>query len=217
METFKKINIKGKDYGLDFVEGRNITITDLGNGYQIDNTRDYISGDVVCTSTNVNPSTMLGGEWELIDKELKNIKYKNDDIIDVNYDNCTLVDATAYTAGHNIHISLYFRILKEIKDETINFGKLKLNNLGISKLAFQINTIFLSDGGNSIAFMEIPSSGEINSSDVISRNTVNDTIKTTYVDNGKTNKTNIYGEINSIVVSDHMLDEFCGKFFWKKL
>ena len=160
-------------------------------------------GDIVITSTNTNPSSRLGGSWELVDKEFINIGTSS-----VGFepsDNIKNVTASFTRSGHSIILNLAFTTNSELSDTTVLLGTLNFEELGVTKLGFNVRDVGFSDPGNSILMLYVSSStGELSCVDIVGASTV-------AADN------TCYATITFQFFSNYMLDEACDKFYWKKV
>ncbi len=179
----------------------NVTINDELVNKQI--------GDIVITSTNKNPSSRLGGTWELIDKEFIDLVTSSTDSTyfssssSITFDNIYIM-----RTKHNLKLRLGFTTKVELSDSTVSIGTLNYNNLGIDNLAFSLyNLVGATDGGNGLIQMQINySTGELTSVDVIPKGTATTISSGAYC----------YLLIDILLTNELILDESCDKFFWKK-
>lgn len=174
----------------------------------------YEIGDIYITTTNTNPNSRLGGEWELIDKHFKEWSYYSSDIDEISeYVTPNLDNATPYAFGiirgpHSVYIRYYFRNSVTLQEQKISIGHLKFEKFGINNgLYFGIYDVF-AGSEEGIALMNVSSTtGEMYSSDAI----------------GKPNadyipiNTQVRFEVEARMPQKYMLDEHCDKFFWKKI
>lgn len=162
----------------------------------------YPIGSVYMTSTNENPSSYLGGTWELIDKEFiptygaaTVTKTSSAESVTVNYER----------AGHTIVLHVSVVNNGQVDDDTSNFGTIDWTSIGLSANAgYSMNFSAWTDGGNCVAMMRITYAGIINSYDVIPDN---------YISDGQT----INADCTMSVVPSKMADEACNKFYWQRV
>ena len=176
----------------------------------------YVVGNVLITSTNENPSTYLGGSWELIDKEYKSAFIYGDKSNDYYDKTMVTIDDKYYTnnngidivrAGHTITIRLNISLNYEIlPDENLAIGFLHFSNLGCKKLAVKnLPSLAFNDGTGNGAFWYIDANeGYLN--------IIEDLRGKGFV---KGNELNFYVELN--IPYQYMLDDFCDKFYWKRI
>ena len=176
----------------------------------------YVVGNVLITSTNENPSTYLGGSWELIDKEYKSAFIYGDKSNDYYDKTLVMIDDKYYTnnngtdiirTGHTItirlNISLNYGILPDV-----NFviGVLHFSNLGCKKLAVSnLPSLAFSDRTGNGAFWYIDANKGL-------LNIIEDLRGKGFA---KGDALNFYVDLN--IPYQYMLDEFCDKFYWKRI
>ena len=176
----------------------------------------YVVGNVLITSTNENPSTYLGGTWELIDKEYKSTFIYGDKSNDYYDKTNVMIDDKNYTnnngidivrTGHTITIRLNLSLNHEIlPDENVAIGFFHFSNLGCKKLAVHnLPSLAFDDWTGNGAFWYIDANeGYLN--------IVEDLRGKGFV---KGNALNFYVDLN--IPYQYMLDEFCDKFYWKRI
>ena len=170
-------------------------------------------GSILTTSTNTNPSSTLGGTWELIDKAFKT------DYITLNSSywtskNATLDNATSGLTStvsltdHSINIRLKLNVTTALSDTEVELGTLKLNSIGISRLPYSIfYGVAQSDGGQCVINYSVAyETGTVSVYDVINID------GTHSMDSGQYFFINVQEDIPY----DLMLDSFCDKFYWKR-
>ena len=97
-------------------------------------------GDVICTSTNTNPSANYGGTWELIDREFSPMSYNSSDTGAVDpstyFTKTTQMTALNNLAwkrsGHEIWIRIRFTIANALGTTDRNYGQFILTALGMT-------------------------------------------------------------------------------------
>lgn len=172
----------------------NVTINDELVNKQI--------GDIVITSTNENPSSRLGGTWELVDKEFSNIYTSS-----IGFEpssNIKNVTAAFSRSGHTIILNLAFTTNTELTDTTVLLGTINYAEIGVSRLTSNTRDVGFSDPGNSVLMLYVHySSGELSCIDVVGSSSVAQDLT-------------CYATIPFQLVSNYMLDSACDKFYWKK-
>lgn len=163
-------------------------------------------GTVIITSTNTNPSSNLGGTWELIDKEFESEASDSNDMFSANSNNCELTSCYYTRSNHSIQIRLYFTNKVALSDTTVNLGNFDLENIGVTSLPFGLNNLLgSSDGGNAIFISTLDySNGELDVIDIIGKN---DSIATN-------SSCRLVFEIEATFSG--IIDSFCDKFYWKR-
>lgn len=170
----------------------------------------YPIGSVYCNSTNTNPSEKLGGTWELIDKGFKAGTTE------------TTQDATEYLStfniasvrgGNTIRLRINVTTAKDIGETTVNLGTVDLAKHGLIKdsTGFFPYTVYgsvaMSDGANAVILVYFTSNGVIQIADSFTSAGVHT------LPSG----TPFYINVVLPVTPSQMLDEFCDKFYWKRI
>ena len=179
------------------------------DGYE--EVEEYI-GEIIITSSNINPENHLGGTWELVKKEFSEYA-KSHTIGSANCPftkNSNVTNGELYVIrnGQNIRIRLDIVNAVALTDSAIEIGTFNWNALGITgTYASIIGMVGSSDGGNAIVQYEIHNtSGLMKTIEVIPK-----------TDGGSVAiGSSIYFPFDITIDSDHMLDEACDKFYWKR-
>lgn len=164
-------------------------------------------GDCVVTTTNVNPSSALGGTWELIDKEFTPSTSTRYEAV-VTLDNAS--SATVYVSrnGHILALEYAVTTNVELGDTAVTLVTLDYSSVGVSRIAHSEYCLLESDGGNGIVMASLGvTNGALNSYDVVTK-TSGGTIAS-----GST----LNGIIHCPVHYTQMLDSFCNKFYWRRV
>lgn len=166
----------------------------------------YPVGSVYCNSTNTNPADILGGTWELIDKEFKSTAYSDDGTKGAfAHDTTNISGYQVYNiyGGHTIRLRLGFTPKIAFTDDSaVNIGNFDFSKIGVSGFYHSIISVpAMSDAGNGLVMTTISNAGEI---------TVNDVVKSTVANQM------LYVNEEVTCKYDNMLDEFCDKFYWKR-
>lgn len=172
----------------------------------------YPVGSVYISSKNVNPSTQLGGTWQLIDKKFATLlKYCDTPGQCTEYfvptENISWSSIMVLRQGKRVRIRLYFSNLVMLNDTTIQLGTFQLNALGInSPLPYNLyNQLAGSDDGNGASMIRVSTNGNLSSVDVVGR--------TATIVAGSHLAYDFIYDVNM----DKMLDEACDKFYWKRI
>lgn len=167
----------------------------------------YPIGSIVATSTNTNPSTELGGTWELIDKEFKSEASSSDDLFTANSTNCELSSCYYTRSGHSLQIRLNFTNKVALTDSAVDLGNFNYDELGITTMPFGLYyELGTTDDGNGIFLFYVDyESGNIESREVLSKN-----------DNSIAVDSSCYLLFEFVVTQSRMIDSFCDKFYWKR-
>lgn len=164
-------------------------------------------GDVVITSTNVNPATDYGGTWELIDKEFKS-QYRYFNVSNTTYitkNNASDGDFRIFYNSHSLHVDGTLKVSTALSDTAVNIATLKFPTLGLS-LESSYFFVGWSDGGNALAMLQMTSAGIIQCVDVVGKSS------SATIASGQT----IYFEFAINARYTNMNDSECDKFYWKK-
>lgn len=197
-ETYVRILGDLKVRGNTTING-NLTLNDELLNKQI--------GDIVITSTNENPSSRLGGTWELFDKEFSYKGGTFDNCFTSNTSNVKSYDFKFVRSGHNIFIRLNVVNKVALTDTTIDLGKFNWEVLGFRSLYYgMFELVGASDGGQALVMARIQASGEMTTTDVHNINGSHN------IGAGSVTYWNFSYPIHYEV----MLDEACDKFYWKK-
>lgn len=164
---------------------------------------------VLITSTNTNPSSTLGGTWELFDKGFKQkVETFSTDYVTLN-ENCSAVSGNIYWHNSRIWMNISFTPTVALTDSTLQMFTFDLSKLGITGFAISNNYFSsMSDGGNVVVTYRITAAGVFSTTDVIVRGSAEASLATGY-------NPNVQFEIP--VLYNAMLDSFCDKFYWKRV
>lgn len=183
-----------------------INATNLNNNFDV----MHPVGSVLITSTNTNPSSELGGTWELIDKEFKEIKIDDQTgtYFTKNETNTTSFRLYAIRNKKSISCRLNVTNKVEFNDNAITLGTLNFEQLGITRLYYGlISAVASTDGGNGVFQFGVNwETGVVESVDIVSK---------TGVESIPTNSS-CYMHFELACHSEYMLDSACDKFYWKR-
>lgn len=174
----------------------------------------YPVGSIYITSTNTNPSSELGGNWTLIDKNFTSYikKYTNsDDIlqyITILNDAIEVNELVIRRIGNNLNIRVYLTTLVDITDEKIDVAQLNLDKLGATTLHYsQPLSVFGSDDKNAVIIGGVLYDGIIQFVDTIVRER-----STALLPAGATTYIHFSTNLNYTA----MIDSYCNKFYWRR-
>ena len=174
----------------------------------------YDIGDICITSTNVNPASRLGGTWLLIDKEFlplgKTLEQGTD--YTINTTNCKPESSiTMLRSGHSINLRVAIHNAVEIGDSTLELLTLNYSSLGISDTGYTHGNITgFSDGGQGVVSFSLSyDTGVLQTNDAI--------VKSTVTSGTIPANTTMYLNFTMPILRTDMLDEACGKFYWKRI
>ena len=172
-------------------------------------------GSIICMSSNTNPSTLYGGTWILVDKELS---YRWHDLYASGGWSATYANAQttagARIGGHAIDIRLELTPTTALSDSTIELGYINPNALGITEFPIAYRYVpFSCDGGgvNDVVGQTIIAAN--------GRVTVEDIWAATA--NGASHAFASGGILALIyhfssIPFNYMLDSYCDKFYFKR-
>ena len=183
------------------------------NATNLNNNFDSVNpvGSILITSTNTNPSSELGGTWELIDKEFTSYSITdsgNGDIFQKNTTNVGDYNIYFTRSGHSIMIRLMCKNLVELNDDAVELGNILFEKLGISRTYYSLYShLGGTDGGNAVVQCTLNyTSGLVTVTDVLHK----------VVGSNVATDSEIYFEFNLTLHRSHMLDDACNKFYWKR-
>ena len=168
-------------------------------------------GSVVITSTNANPSSRLGGTWELIDKNFswwavfwENANANNPFEKSANTSSCNV---GIVRIGHELRLRLEITTNVALGETAVDLGTLNLEKLGITTLSNSIMQLpCFSDTGNGIVSITFGATGNVSSYDVITKDGNHSLAKGAVI-------------ILNTVLNTYpgaMTDSSCNKFYWKR-
>lgn len=166
-------------------------------------------GSILCMNTNRNPSTLVGGEWELVSKKFKHTW------ITLSSSDWTATNAAFYSGN----IALYGDIMMlrfactpnaVLNDTTRVLGTIKLSNYGLSPMFNGTSKgKAQSDGGDSTIVYTLSATGEL-------------TVLDSLYYPGKTHSQATSGQSMYIQNYTHMHvanmpDNYCDRFYFKRV
>lgn len=176
----------------------------------------YPVGSVyIADSVNINPATIFGGEWELFDKEFES---SSGDLDASNFElqNGTTFFKTSDTntgisfvrEGHNLRFRINVTLGTDLGDSKVNILRVKdFSLLGISGFDYNFyNTLSGCDGSNAVLIANFENNGWLGTTDVVGQNS--GTAKSGGV---------AFFDITIPVKYSQMLDEYCDKFYWRRI
>lgn len=168
----------------------------------------YPVDSIVVTATNENPSQHLGGAWELIDKDLKNAVYSLKSV-GITLLNATSAEVYATTFGKTVNVQVTFIIGSALGEDSVKWFEVDWTKIGLTgAFPWSNRVLFYSDGGNGVAFGTIHyNDGSVMTNDVVVKG------GGTEIPSGST----VYGAFTLAITNAHLLDDFCDKFYWKRV
>ena len=182
---------------------------------------EFPIGSILITSTNENPSTKVGGSWELTDKE-----YKNDYRATYNFNGWTPAATNGATLefssrggfvwnGHSLSIQMVL-----VTPSTVELAKgAVLGTLSRPSCGIKDNGTFYQCPENGIALVTTSDANYTINYDFYYDGTI--TFKSIVSSSGTARTTlpksaKIYIDVPIQVLTSDMLDSFCDKFYWKR-
>lgn len=161
-------------------------------------------GDVIITSTNVNPSEKYGGTWKLVDKEFKS--GYGTSAFSENSNNVSSSDSYWIRGGHTVSIRLTTTTAVAISDTATLLGTFDFETIGVSTLVATPRFVGWSDDANGVFPMDINySSGLVRTLDFVGGDTAAAAAGIT-----------IQAYITVAIPYNFMLDSACDKFYWQR-
>lgn len=168
-------------------------------------------GSTYITSTNTNPSSILGiGTWELYDKEFTPTKTAEDVSSSVtrNTTNATAIELYCTREGHQIAFTGYLTSAVSISNTNLEMAvSITLSNLGASGFTFSPVLNAQSDSKHAIVLMDMDkSTGRLRTLDVVVRGSDTSIAATSGI------------TFQAVVLCDYtdMVDAKCNKFYWRR-
>lgn len=192
---------------------------------------DLDTGDVIHTAGEpINPADIFGGKWELIDKEFASTHEQyyrgnqtsvsghtivDDNYIDISNTATEAVKLGFSCHGHSVRLRLGITNPSQFADNTVKLiNKIDWTKFGFTQLpmGFNNSVIAHSDNANgAIVLTIVYNTGSITSNEIIA-GSLNVTPPL------QVNGDNPYWtEITFLVATQHMLDSFCDKFYWRRI
>ncbi len=173
----------------------------------------------IASSAEFNPSMLYGGEWELFDKEFKSSSGDLEASDFEFYNNTTLFkpsDATTgasyIRAGHDLRLRICIYLNVNITNTTTQLLKIKnLSALGIGDWDCNFyNLLCGSDGGNAVIIAQLVDGGLLETTEVVTKTSGDLTIDTG-------NPPVVFADVTIPIRHEYMLNEYCDKFYWKRI
>ena len=163
-------------------------------------------GDIYITSTNENPSSYLGGTWELVDKDFIQLYGDVSEAFTPNADNVTFHELKIARNNETLRVRLHIGIVPGVGDGDVHLGTIDYTKLGITGFQYNMfSTTVFFDTGDTLLCMYIGGDGSI-------------IVKDTLTKSGDSHAPGVEGYIDwqIPVRSVNKLDSTCDKFYWKR-
>lgn len=171
------------------------------------------TGSILITSTNTNPSSELGGTWELIKKEFKTSYFYSTTASEIEQyitptSNMTVANLGIVRDGTTVFFRMDFNINTSLSDTSVQMGTINLLELGINNTLFlaSYDKVIGSDAGDCVAIVDINASGVMTIQDVIVKG------GGTTVASGARFRLEQAFELPQYKI----LESYCDKFYWKR-
>lgn len=161
-------------------------------------------GSIYVTSTNINPSDRLGGEWTLRNKHFSSNRFNSTNFMTYDESIVTPVDSYAQRNGDSLTINFNFKPVAAWSDEAWTIGTLNLNVLGVSALPHAAYFVAMGDGAGGLAELKLDANGILTCSDTIAVNG-GDALTANYA---------LSGLVTFTIGQQYKLDEACNEFIW---
>ena len=170
---------------------------------------------VVCMATNTNPSSYLGGTWELIDKEFSSY-YNYTDTSNFTKSNVitSVTDPVISRSGHSVTLKITFVNTNALSGTNTTVGTWDWSKVGISAIGYTQVFIGLAEGYGILQMDIASSTGVMRVIDVVARtgSVSGSTSSNSPIAAGVT----CYAEATFTVDKSRMLDSACDKFYFKR-
>lgn len=166
-------------------------------------------GSVYHTSTNINPSSYLGGTWKQINKMLH--ATRSSDAATIFTHNTSVVssmgNSTVIIQSNCIRVRLNMVLATNLTDDSFTLGTLNFSHLGITGLVYTQYITGYTDGGNAISqAMVNHESGVITNVDIVPKADGNS------IASGQT----LVLDFVIVPENDYLLESACDDFVWKR-
>ena len=167
----------------------------------------YPIGSCYTTSTNTNPSSTLGGTWELIDKQFMGTTITSSGFT-INTTNVTSLNH-CYIArySHTIEFSISLKLKVALADTSLELGTLNFSTIGISRFFASPYIVGNCDGGNGFSNAYITNTtGVLTHLDCVTK-AANGSLAA---------ENNLMYHFCVNIPDSYMLDSACDQFIWKR-
>jgi hypothetical protein len=169
-------------------------------------------GSILTTATKTNPAETLGGTWELVDKDAKDVWMQipttawTPQNAEINTYSSNLSYVTL--SGHMAHFRLFLSTTADATDTELPLGTLDAEACGLVGIPYGIlSDVAMSDGGACTICWKLTTDGVISIVDILNVD------GTHLMPSGQT----FYLNFTYLVKGSELLDDFCDKFHWKRV
>lgn len=163
-------------------------------------------GSVFITSENINPSTMLGGEWMLINKSFAPYAGENNNFFTAE-SNISKALCIVERNDSTVRIRLSCTLGYNVTDTSTLIGTLNWGKIGVNQITYALYQYPAGcDAGAAVILCEVGATkGEVYTVEAVGANGGN-----------QTTNANMYLDFTVPVKHTDMIDSFCNKFYWER-
>lgn len=167
----------------------------------------YPIGSVYMTSTNTNPTDILGGTWNLTGKAFESAVISDDSLFTADSTNVSAHTMVCVRSGNSLRVRLHVTTAVAVDDTEVSLGTFNLESMGVSLLHYSLSQYpGASDGGNCIPIFKLDySTGALSVADIIGQTS------------GSIESEKVLVLDFTVPVSHEAMDaDFCNKFYWER-
>ena len=163
-------------------------------------------GSIYTTSTNTNPSEILGGTWSLINKSFTPYANSNSDYF-VAQSNVSGVTCSIVRNDSTIRVRLNCTLGYNVTDDSTLIGALQWEKIGVNTIPYTLYQYPAGcDGGAAVILLSINNeNGNVQTIEAVG-----------YNKGDSTNGMAMYLDFTVPVRHTDMIDSFCNQFHWKR-
>lgn len=162
-------------------------------------------GSTYTTTTNTNPSSKLGGTWELINKSFTPLFANGSSYFTTNTTNFTFTSCYINRVGNTVALRLNVKNNVALSDNTLEVGTFNFDSIGITRIhntQFSSNTY--SDALNGVIQYQVNyETGALENYDVVGNYSTSTGLSIFYC-------------FDFVLKPEYMLDSACNQFIWER-